>query len=105
MFGGAGDDHFVFATAREAGRGRWSDTIADFRPGHDVIDLTAIDADRRTAGDQAFHWLGDAPFTGHRGELRYEDGVLTGDLHGHGKGDFLLHLDGVAMLALEDVLL
>ena len=79
VLGGAGDDAFVFHTLREAGRGSWSDTIVDFGNGHDMIDLSAIDADRRTDGDQAFSWLGDRPFEGGRGSLRFEGGVLYGD--------------------------
>jgi Ca2+-binding RTX toxin-like protein len=103
--GGAGDDHFVFQTAREAGRGGWSDRIVDFGRGHDRIDLSGIDADRKADGDQAFAWLGHGDFDGHRGALRFDGETLSGDLNGDRKADFFIHLEGGHALSASDVLL
>ncbi|MGR4893621.1 M10 family metallopeptidase C-terminal domain-containing protein, partial [Sphingopyxis sp. LARHCG72] len=61
--GGAGNDVFLFDMLRG------SDIIADFRTGQDRIDLSAIDA-IAGGGDEAFHWVGSAVFTGSAGELR-----------------------------------
>ena len=52
LYGGIGDDTFVYLSA-SGGTAASRDTIHDFEKG-DVIDLSAIDADPDTAGDQAF---------------------------------------------------
>ena len=61
---------------------------------HDVIDLSAIDADVDTAGDQAFHRV--KAFGGHAGEmvLSYAGGVTTVqlDVDGDGQADMAIQL-------------
>ena len=59
MNGGAGNDTFKFTSASAAD----GDTILTFEPG-DRVDLTAIDANTGTAGDQSFTLVNGAP---HRG--------------------------------------
>jgi hypothetical protein len=55
------------------------------------VHLTAIDANPKLRGDQAFSWIGSAQFGGKAGELRYfsettADGssntVVQGDING-----------------------
>jgi len=104
LFGGGGDDVFRFGSAREAGLGRNRDEIGDFRRG-DRIDLSRIDADEGRRGDQAFAFLGDDPFTGRAGELRYERGVLRGDVDGDALADFEIALAGAPDLRPGDFLL
>ncbi|MFG1375891.1 peroxidase family protein [Xanthobacter autotrophicus] len=58
MDGGEGDDVFVFRSVRAAD----GDTILGFEPG-DRLDLSAIDADRGMAGEQAFT-LVNGPLSG-----------------------------------------
>lgn len=72
LVGGPGADVFRFLDVSDSLRGR-ADRIVDFEPGVDVIDLSAIDADRDSAnGNTAFVWIGDAAFSA-PGQLR---GVL-----------------------------
>ncbi|MGR4893640.1 calcium-binding protein, partial [Sphingopyxis sp. LARHCG72] len=48
-------------------------------------------------GDEAFHWVGSAVFTGSAGELRgYNEAgkfLIAGDVDGDGVGDFLLQVN------------
>jgi serralysin len=99
--GDDGADLFVFSSVR----GRLgSDVIVDFDLAEgDKIDVSAIDARRHAFGDQAFHFIGSLRFTEHAGELRYKQGIVSGDLNGDGRADFqiFVHLhadDTVAAL-------
>jgi Ca2+-binding RTX toxin-like protein len=105
LTGGAGDDWFIFeavseSTAASAGR----DTIFDFSAAEgDRIHLAGIDASTKTAGDQAFAFIGTAAFHGKAGELRYEkkasDTYIYADVNGDGKADFSVHLDDAVTLS------
>ncbi len=64
LSGGAGADVYRFLAPTDSTVGA-PDTILDFHPG-DLIDVSAIDADAATPGDQAFH-LGATP--GHVGDI------------------------------------
>jgi Ca2+-binding RTX toxin-like protein len=63
MTGGAGSNTFVFGSAAAAGNGVSRDTITDFHAsgdvgsGHDVIDLSALDGDGNSAGNNDFHFI------------------------------------------------
>lgn len=78
------------------------DTIFDFTPKSDRIDLSAIDANTSIAGDQAFLFAGTAAFGGKKGELRYvrdvSDTYIYGDVNGDRKADFAIHLDDTVTL-------
>ncbi len=67
LTGGGGDDRFYFRAAETAVA--IPDRITDFAAG-DRIDLSAIDADLRASGNDAFTYVGDSAFTGIGGELR-----------------------------------
>ena len=70
--GGGGRDTFDYNVIADSPAGTTTrDRITDFRPGQDKIDLSGIDADATTAGNQAFHWVGSTPFTGSPGEVGY----------------------------------
>jgi Ca2+-binding RTX toxin-like protein len=97
LIGGAGDDRLsggsgldVFKFAELGGE----DEITDFRKGQDKIDLSGIDANSGTAGDDAFVWIGRNAFTGTAGELRsYREGrdyFVAGDVDGDGVADFVI---------------
>lgn len=105
LSGGTGADSFVVRDW-DTGTGSEADLILDFTPGGDMIDLSAIDADLVTGGDQAFSWVGSAAFSCVAGELRYGfDGVDTriqGDLDGDGAADFEIVLAGAVTLAGAD---
>lgn len=91
LAGGSGADVFVFLSAADSTEAA-PDLIADFKKGEgDLIDLSAVDADVNTDGDQAFVWAGS--FTGVAGQLvaSYDSGTnqttLRMDTDGDGQGD------------------
>ncbi|MCA1491336.1 M10 family metallopeptidase C-terminal domain-containing protein [Ensifer sp. NBAIM29] len=104
LTGGTEADSFVFRSINDstvASTGR--DTIYDFLPSEgDRIDLSAIDANTSTSGDQAFTFVGTAAFKGKKGELRYvktsSDTYIYGDVNGDKKADFAIHLDDAVTL-------
>jgi len=58
LTGGADSDRFVFTDIADSGlRTSTRDVIVDFIQGQDLIDLSAIDANARKAGDQTFKFL------------------------------------------------
>lgn len=111
MTGGPGADTFTFnhvsdSPASKAGR----DHITDFSATQgDHIDLSAIDANAGTSGDDAFTFIGAAAYSGTLGELRFThgsiNGVVHGDVNGDGVDDFQIFLGGVTSLHAADFLL
>ena len=96
MSGGAGADLFVYLSIADSSAG-FTDLITDL-DARDRIDLSAIDADTGTDGDQAFV-LAEA-FSGHAGEavLSYDAGAklttLRLDVDGDGQADGLITMSG-----------
>jgi serralysin len=78
LTGNGGADTFRWAMAGDSRPGS-ADSIEDFQASLDHIDLSWLDADSRTAADDAFHWIGGSAFSGAAGELRGE--VTGGSLH------------------------
>lgn len=80
MEGGAGADTFVFNSIIDSGVGRFNrDEIRAFSTAEDdVIDLSGIDADSRSASNEAFVYVGQS-FTGAAGELTLEVRQASGD--------------------------
>ncbi|MGK9237389.1 M10 family metallopeptidase C-terminal domain-containing protein [Inquilinus limosus] len=72
LTGGAGADRFVYTAVGDSGPGEGQcDCITDFSQAEgDRIDLSGIDADRNSAGDQTF--IGPDGFSGQVGQLRYD---------------------------------
>lgn len=105
LTGGAGYDVFVFRTPEEIA----GDVIVDFQAGRDRLQLSAIDADVTTEGDQSFAFIGREGFSGVAGELRYrfngEKTVLSADLDGDGARDFVLTLEGRVHFEARDFVL
>lgn len=104
LYGGAGGDQFRFTNTDRY------DVIVDFKRSEDVIDLRDIDADWTRAGDQAYAYIGNAAFSGHAGELRYEydaargRGELEGDNNGDGQADFVVYVQLTPQLGAGDFL-
>lgn len=100
LSGGAGADTFVFVTAADSRAAPGErDTIRDFVAGDgDRLDLSAIDASVRAAGNQVFR-LGGDHFTGRAGELIQTVGaqglLVQGDQGGDGRAEFAVLLAGV----------
>jgi Ca2+-binding RTX toxin-like protein len=107
LVGGSGADTFVFVLTSDSAPGS-EDQITDFsRPNvaeADHIDVSMIDADGNTAGNQAFTYVGAAAFTDTAGELRYADHFLEGDINGDGAADFRVYVN-VVSLSTSDLLL
>ena len=114
--GGAGADIFVFTAVgdsvdyrhRSDGKKSTSDVLADFTSGTDRIDLSAIDAIRATAGDDAFAFIGTGAFTHQAGQLRFEtrDGFvhIFADVDGDAVADLHIAASGTQVLAGDFVL-
>ncbi len=102
LTGGGGADVFVFGNIRETGVGGGHDMIRDFEAGSDHISLLGIDANWNLGGNQAFHFIGSAGFTSIAGQLRFADGLITGDVNGDGHSDFTIELGVVPGLSGHD---
>lgn len=108
LTGSAGNDRFVLGVLSDSGLGSF-DVITDFAAGTDKIDISGLDADSATGGDQAFSWLGTGAFTNAAGQLRYEVSGsvrnIYGDVNGDGTADFQIQLSGTSTLASADFIL
>lgn len=98
LFGGADADRFVF-TALSDSRVDASDRITDFSAAEgDLIDLSGIDANAGSVGDQAFVFV--SAFSGAAGQavLSFDGAAnrttLTLDVDGDSQADFRLLMDG-----------
>lgn len=105
LTGNAGADVFDFNRSSDSGEG-YRDTIMDFTPGLDRIDLSGIDARTTVAGNQSFTGFirPNADFT-RAGQLKFVDGVLSGNTDGDAAAEFAIVLTGVTALSVADVIL
>lgn len=93
--GGAGSDTFKFTSTTAAN----GDTIVTFEPG-DRIDLSAIDANTGTAGDQSFTLVNGAPTAAGQLGVTLEtraDGdftVIQGNIDGNADAEFTIEIAG-----------
>lgn len=104
LMGGAGSDRFVYNDPKLMG----ADLILDFATG-DTIDLRTIDADIKTAGDQAFRFVG-SNWLSKAGDLgAYVDPhgwtSITGDVNGDGAVDFAIRVMGKHAFVESDFML
>ena len=110
LTGGSGADRFVFTATADSPAGAGADHILDFSSSQgDKIDLSAIDANTATAGDQSFTFIGNQAFHGIAGELHYVSNgsgiTVEGDVNGDGIADFAINVNGVASVAAGDFIL
>jgi Ca2+-binding RTX toxin-like protein len=104
LFGDAGADRFVFNSTNDiAGNG---DFLADFssRQG-DKINVSAIDADARQAGDQAFQFIGNALPTGNGGAIFIQNGRISVDVDGDGSAEGFIGVNDVSLITVDDFIL
>lgn len=107
LTGGKGVDYFRYnlatdSTTKIARR----DTIIDFDPLKDRIDLRDLDADRTRSGIQSFAFSGGDSFKDPGpGQLFYSKGLLEADLNGDSRPDFALKLAGAPVLTADNFLL
>jgi len=106
--GGTGSDTFRYEYSDQSEVGAGRDVILDFEAA-EIIDLSAIDADVNTAGDQAFTFIGTSAFGNVAGQIRYEiDGAGTHvflDDDGDGVAEFEALLIGSVTLTAANFLL
>ena len=81
------------------------DTITDFEHLGDRIDLATIDADTGTSGNQEFDFIGAATFSNTAGELRYDAGLVAGDVDGDSIADMEIEIANFAVLTVDDFIL
>lgn len=105
--GHKGADVFKFNDIKESGiTAKTRDMITDFKTSDsDKIDLSAIDANLKIKGDQAFSFVGNANFTKIAGKLHVVNGLLECDTNGDAKADFSIQLNGVKSLDAADLIL
>ncbi len=101
LTGGSGNDIFRFRTIGAAN----GDSVADFASGHDKLAFGLIDADVSRPGDQAFHFIGPAPLSGHAGEITAHGTWLQGDIDGDGVADFTVRFGTTVQLHATDLIL
>jgi serralysin len=101
LSGGSGADLFVFKSRGETALGA-RDIIQDFLSGTDRIHLRGIDANTKISGNQAFSFIGGKDFTVKAGQLKFRDGVLSGDVNGDATADFQIRLPKVMSLKSAD---
>jgi Ca2+-binding RTX toxin-like protein len=104
LTGGWGADVFVYTSVQESfsiSSGNVTDAtnvdeIVDFDVNRDLIDLSAIDADTTTPGNQAFIWGGSG--VGHLEMGIFAGADLVADTDGDGKFDFYIYFPGISEL-------
>jgi Ca2+-binding RTX toxin-like protein len=96
--GNGGADTFRYDKASESTSAAMDEILAF--TDEDVIDLSRIDADSNTDGNQAFSFIGAGPFTNSAGQLRaYQDPNNAGswfaeaDTDGNGTADLVIHIE------------
>jgi Ca2+-binding RTX toxin-like protein len=91
LIGGYGADRFVYRLASESTAAAQDQILGFSRSQGDRIDLSAMDADRLAAGNQAFTLIGTASFHHKAGELRFvtkaQGLTLLADTNGDGLAD------------------
>jgi Ca2+-binding RTX toxin-like protein len=112
MLGGAGVDHFIFATVDDSNTFIGVDLVKDFIDDVDKFDMHLIDANENAAGNQAFTFIGVREFTGfNRGEIRYDafsssnTTVVEADVNGDRVADFTLDVTSVHDFIAGDFIL
>ena len=98
LIGGTGNDVFDFNAFADLGLGSTRDVIAGWNTG-DKIDLTTIDWNTTTAGDQAFSYQGSAAFSA-AGQVRYSAGVLQFNTDSDTSAEYELVITGSAPTSL-----
>lgn len=119
LFGGGGEDTFVFASIGAAGKGTSADVINDYTVG-DRVDVSQIDANGALVGDPAFIFAGEITSVSGgfgqlgRGQIGYryqtdtngvEHTIIEGNTNANPEADFQIRLIGNVQLTAGDFLL
>lgn len=106
LTGGSGKDIFSFTALTDSGTTTATrDVIADFARGQDKLNLSALDANSKLAGDQAFNGFIKSTGTfSAAGQLQIKDGVLYANTDSDAQAEFSIALTGISSLNLTDVI-
>lgn len=100
--GQSGSDTFIFQSIDDSVVGDKRDVITDFsQSNNEKIDVSAIPID----GEDSFTFIGTHAFSDTAGELRFKNGILSGDVDGDGKADFQVQVDNHDTLQNSDFIL
>lgn len=92
--GDAGADFFHFTPA-DAKSGE-VDRILDFNPQQgDRLGIKAVLGLSDSLAGQGWNYIGSDAFTGSTAQLRFDNGLLQGDLNGDARADLQIRLDGI----------
>lgn len=107
LTGGLGADTFDFNLITESLVGAGRDIITDFSALQlDKVDLSGIDAISSTSAvNDVFSYIGTGAFTNVAGQVRFNAGIVYGDVNGDSVSDFEIQLTGVTVLAVSDFIL
>lgn len=97
-------DIIHYSSVSQSSLAQGIDFVTPFQPGEDILDLHRIDADISTREDEAFQFIGDAPFSQTAGELRRGGEFLYGDVDGDGTADFVLRISTFDLVTDADIL-
>lgn len=102
LYGGAGSNIFQYRSLREMPVGASAsatESIMDFKPSNDKIDVSYIDGKSNVGGLQSLIFIGPSAFSGTAGQLRSfvsgQDCYVQGDVNGDRRPDFSIRLAGV----------
>lgn len=109
LTGGAGADVFIYQKPGDS-TATTRDRITDFDPTQgDKIDLHLIDANQMLVGNQAFHFIGQAAFSGTAAELRLQNTgtqtLLMLDTNGDRQADMVIAITGQMPIFATDIIL
>lgn len=106
LTGRGGADQFIFKSAADAQiSATQAEIIMDFnRAQNDKVNLHAMDADVRTAGNQDFQFI-TTGFTRHAAELRFDGDFVLGDQNGDGVADFRILMNELTTMQASDFVL
>ena len=110
LTGGVGSDIFKFNAVNDtAAITKNADTITDFKSSEkDKIDLSAIDANSKLIGNQAFKFVSGTQFDSNLiGQIYFnsKDQNVYGTTSADNKLEFIIHLTGVTNVTPEDFIL
>ncbi len=110
LTGSKGADTFKYTNVKDSGTTSFNrDIITDFKHNEkDKIDLSAIDANIKLAGDQAFKFISTGfSKTDASGQLRFDatSHILYGSTNADSKPEFSIQLNGVSSLVAGDFIL
>ena len=87
LTGRDGADIFIFTDLTAQPLGRSATRSRTSRPMTQSTSLGSTP--NRAIGNQDFHWIDGASFTGNEGDLRFSNSTLAGDVNGDPKADFV----------------